>query len=313
MIAFRKIVIVLFAVLLAAAAFRPVAAGEERMNLSEISPGGLMYGIIMTGFYNRHFENMEKMIADAVTRTPKGDPVRIQLVMALAKLGRPQAGEALSYLDSWKDDYPGLLDGMRLASKGELHLYYLDQPEEAAESFEAARIVFADQPHVETFILSSLFAVYSSHPRTFDREKAGAYLEQMSEDDEFYYPIAASVDMAMRGEKDDARAAADAMLAEVTPETAGLKVYLAPILGWLGDVEGTVACLEEGLKTHAPLYAPAGFRAYCDFLRASPAYDSMREDERFVQLWERLHAYEPEPAGTVMNIPPPSDEVGEGQ
>lgn len=293
----RAILACILALTLAAPAF----PGEADITLQGSSLGSVWYGIVMMNFYNRNTDNLEAVIGELLAKTEPNDPVRLQFAMAQAKLGKPEAERALALLREWKNDYSGSEEGMRIADMGELNLYYLDNPEEAARHFEAA---LAAAPEFEPHLLSSLFNVYSGHKKTFDADKALSYLERQAEfSNDIRVFINHGIYSGMIGEMEKTREAATFLDEMIPAENAAARTYVAPIWGWLGDAAQVTAHLEAGLKEQAILYAPKGFRLYCDWLRQSPAYDSIREDKGFTEMWERLYAFEPEARGATINVP----------
>lgn len=279
----------------------PAFSGEQSINLQGNSAISLGYGIIMASFSNRNTDNLEASITELLAKAEANDPTRLQLAMAQAKLGKPEAERALTLLREWNTDYSGPEEGMRLNDMGELNLYYLDSPEEAAEYFEEALSV---APEFGPHIFSSLFAVYSGHKKTFDADKALSYLEKQADSaNDIRVFINHGIFSGMVGETERAREAAQFLDDVIPSEQAVGRVYVAPVWGWLGDAEQVTAHLEPGLKEQAIMYAPNGFRLYCDWLRQSPAYDAICEDKRFIEMWDRLYAFEPEGRGANIMVP----------
>ena len=297
-------ILALFAVLL------PVASGGEEkpaapsINLSGNSTGDLMYGIIMANFYNRSLENTGAAILDLVENHSRpGEPLRLRLAMTLAKLGGPEAEKALELLESWEGDFDASEDeAMRLGNMGDLNLYYLGRPAAAVDLYKRAMETF---PPFEQHILSSLFSAYANSAELFDIAKMKEYLNRQGEyRSEVQYFINKTVAFAADGYSEEARGNALYLENNLDDEGGVMLVYAAPAWGWLGDVDKVVEYLEPGLQNLAIIYAPAGFRLYCDWLRQSPAYNGIREDEKFKAMWERLYAFEPEARGSNIMVPP---------
>lgn len=251
------------------------------------------YREIAARFDTGEFEGLGKEIEERIAKLPPNSPVRPHFVMAMARLGPDEAEKAAALLAGWEGVFAGDNEGFRLGSLGDIHLYYLDKPEEAVACYERCLPLV---PAVAYNPLSSLFSAYSGHRRTFDRGKAAACLEKLGEfPDSPYFVTATMIHLAMSGEREKAEQKLkwheSALSRDELPVS---RVYCAPVWGWLGDAEKAVAYLEPGLKEQATGYAPEGFRLYCDWIRRSPAYDSIREHEAFGAMWERLYAFVPE-------------------
>ena len=297
----------------------PVAAEEKAddktaekpsgpaINLRGNSPAELMYGIIMANFANRSLDGMEQSILAIIEESDAKDPVRLRLVMALAKLGKPEAKKALDYLESWTDTFREPDEAMRICNMGDLCLYYLDDPQEAAKMYKAAvtRI-----PELRPHLYSSLFTLYANHRKMFSIPEMKRYLNLQGEFEvDFRYYINRATVLAADGYTVEAKKYAE-FIDERTAEDGDAigRTYAAPIWGWLGNTEKVVANLEPGLKEQALYYAPAGFRLYCDWLRQSPAYDAIRENREFKDMWERLYVFEPEGRGSTITVPRAREE-----
>lgn len=284
-------------------------AGEETILDGDAS--NLFYGILMASFGNRNLDNMESSIDGFVASTKPGDLNRIKAMMALAKLGKPQAEKALATLESWEGDYRIKEDEeFRKSCMADLYLYYLDEPEKAAELYQE----LIDGGDVRSpFLLSGLFQVYSGHARMFDLKKMEHQVEAMKKASSPHFVLSLLTLYAAGNEQDKAKEGIVQYEAAIPPEyQAAAKVYTAPIWGFLGDVDKVVGNLEPGLQEQAINYAPGGFRLYCDWIRQSPAYNSIRDDERFIEMWERLYAFEPEARGGTILIPPFGDKKNAG-
>lgn len=285
------------------------AAGPA-INLQGSSPAELMYGVIMANFANRSLDGMAKSIEATIETAEKGDPVRLRLAMALAKLGKPEAEKALDYLVAWHGDFKPEDEAIRICNVADLYLYYLDEPEQAVKFYRAAveRI-----PELRPHLYSSLFSVYANHKKMFSIPEMKKYLNLQGElDSSFRYYINRATALAADGYTFEARKYAE-YIEERTKEDEDAigRTYAAPIWGWLGEVAKTVEFLEAGLKEQALFYSPAGFRLYCDWLRQSPAYDPVREDKEFQAMWERIYAFEPTGRGSTITIPRSREEPKE--
>ena len=296
----------MFVLLVFACSLIAEAPGEENgvINLGGGSQADIIYGLVMTSFYNRSFDNTEGVIDAGLAKTEAGDPNRIRLAMALAKLGRPQAEKALDLIKGWDGEFTDMDEALRFASMGELNLYYLDNPGEAITCFET---VIQRYPAFASPMFASLFNIYTGTREFLNEEKARNCLARPAggkNDVRAFFNEA--IFRAMTGNA-EAREATAYYTGQISAKQEALKTYIAPAWGWLGDADKVVACLEPGLKEQAIMYAPDGFRLYCNWIRQSPAYDSIREDEKFTAMWERLYEYEPEGRGANIMMPMPKE------
>ena len=255
------------------------------------------YKEIEARFEARDFTGLAGRIESLFASLPAGSPVRCHLAMAYAKMGRREAEKAAGYLAKDGGKFKGEGEALRLGCLGDIDLYYLDRPEEAAGYYEQSLPL---APSVAYMSLASLFKVYSGHRRTFDRDKAEECLAKLSEfRDSPHFAVAMMIGLAMAGgERESALRGLDWLESQLPAEDLPTeRVYCAPIWGWLGDAEKAVEYLKPGLMEQASGYSPEGFRIYCDWNRQNPAYDSIRDDAGFVAMWEQLYAFEPRPAG----------------
>lgn len=296
---FRRLAIIS---LLAACLTLNAVSGEGDKKFDSQMGSDLGYGLTMAAFGNRNFDHFEGSVDYLLTMMPPNDVNRIKLMMALAKIGEPQAQKALTNLKSWDDVYSGMDEEFRISTMADIELYYLDQPEAAAENYE--KLIAGNDVRTPA-LLSSLFTVYSAHKKTLDWKKAEKNLQEMKRLKSPSYLLNYLIFQAVRGDKDEARDGLRYYESNTPPEMLPVaRVYFAPVLGWLGETDGVVEYLEAGLKEQAIRYAPGGFRLYCDWIRQSPAYDSMRNDSRFIEMWERLYDFEPEGRGGTIMISP---------
>lgn len=297
-IALKRQAIVFTLVLITIASLSRAAETDEEY----VRKSALLKGLAMTSFDSRNFDTFSGFVESAFAFMRPDDPNRIALVMALAKLGKPEAEKALAYLDSWTDSFSGDLKYLCIGSMGDIYLFYLDQPEKAIPCFEK---VMAESPRFSYFMAVSLFSVYSGHKRMFNIDKMEYYLSaQRKNPGDFRADLNTILMMAAKGDKKEALREVE-LLEEEFPANSKpvMKVYTAPIWGWIGDVEKVLEGLEPGLKLQARMYARGGFDLYCDWIQQSPAFNSVREDRRFIDMWDRLSKYEPEAQGSEIAIP----------
>lgn len=251
------------------------------------------YREVAARFDTGEFEGLGEEIEKRIAKLPSDSPVRPHFVMAMAKLGQDDAEKAAAFLAGWEDVFAGDSEAFRLGSLGDIHLYYLDKPEDAVAYYERCLPLV---PSVAYNPLSSLFSAYSGHRRTFDRGKAAACLEKLGEfPDSPHFATATMIHLAMSGDREKAERKLQWLESALSRDEIPVsRVYCAPVWGWLGDAEKAVAYLEPGLREQAIGYAPEGFRLYCDWIRQSPAYDAIREHEAFGAMWDRLYAFVPE-------------------
>lgn len=288
--------------LLLAFAFPAIVAFAGEPVVFDHDSSNVWYGVLMAGFANRNLDDFDESVKWFVESTLPDDVNRIKIMMALAKLGKPEAENALATLEEWEGNYPKKVDDQyRRSCIADLNLYYLDQPEKAAELYKQ---LIAEKDVRTPLLLSALFTIYSGHRRMRDPEMMERYLDEMEKVDSPQFFQCLLVFMAAKGEKDKARKGVTDLEASMPPEYEVVaKVYTAPIWGYLGDLEKVIGNLEPGLKEQSISYAPGGFRLYCDWVRQSPAYNSIREDQRFSDMWDRLYAFEPESRGGTILIP----------
>lgn len=296
---FRRLVVI--PLLIACLALNALSGEDEKTFDSQMG-SDVWYGLTMAAFGNRNFDHFEGSVDHLLTMMQPGDVNRIKLMMALAKIGEPQAQKALTNLESWVGAYSDMDEEFRISTMADIQLYYLDQPKAAAANYE--KLIAGNDVRTPA-LLSSLFTAYSGNKKTLDWKKAEKSLQEMKRLKSPSFLLNYIIFQAARGDKDEARDGLRYYESNTPPEMLSIaRVYLAPVQGWLGETDEVVEYLEAGLKEQAIRYAPGGFRLYCDWIRQSPAYDSMRDDPRFVEMWDRLYAFEPDGRGGTIFVSP---------
>ncbi|MCC8189104.1 MAG: hypothetical protein LIP77_00525 [Planctomycetes bacterium] len=277
-------------------------AGEEEPAVSAFSPAATRYFDIAENLRRRCLDGASTAIRNALAVTSDDDALyRLRLARALLLLGPEEWDTALTALQGW-DFSPTVHEAERLTAIGDACLRFLDQPGQAVAAYEEALRYCEDNAFsgLQVVLVNALFSAYASHPDLFDSGRMQEYLlrHQMLAvtPRTKLLVIARGIYAGSLGNDAEARAEARYLDQQAGDGWSGRYVRFlgAEIWGWLGDVEKVVSVIEPHMVSdEANGCSRQSFRAQCDFLRKSPAYDAIRDDERFIALWERLAAYEP--------------------
>lgn len=289
----------LFSALAAALLISGCALAADGANgvLSRRIDGGSMSSVmvtIMNGKYDEAQELIETIVADSYS----DDPSRIHLMAMQARLGRKPAEKALARLQSWENDTDKSVEWLRLYCMADICVQYLDQPEKAATYYVGASLAAQNSELGKPFVISGLFKFYANNPEMHNLEKMKVYLDATND---LFIPHAYHsnriIYLAAAGFSDAALTAAEEYYLSLDPAQKMFAAeVMGPVWGWVGEVERAVAAVELGLRSRSALFSPEGFRLYSDYVRRFRAFDTIRDDPRFIEMWERVSAIKDAPA-----------------